>query len=43
MGVGSVVKREILDEMFGMWKDLPEGHTLRNISDIMFQERDDPT
>ena len=26
-----------------MWKDLPEGHTLRNISDLMFQERDDPT
>ena len=25
-----------------MWKDLPEGHTLRNISDLMFQEHDDP-
>ena len=26
-----------------MWKDLPEGHTLRNISDLMFQEHDDRT
>jgi hypothetical protein len=29
--------------MFAMWKDLPEGHTLRNINDLMFKNGDHRT